>query len=256
MANNSFKNYNQFRAYMKMRLNFVGYSLYIEVGKKRKAPQNTASASHGALPAKLNFGPGPNWTKPDNSWLSVDVDPDLGDIVVNFQDFERLPLPDRSVECVYGSHVFEHMSIFSSQLVFNEIHRVLQPGGIARIIVPDVEKSMREYLNGNTDFPLFRRRRERAKKNQAIDYTLFECMKEDFLSPSGQTDLLGRRALAHQNAWDFETLVTHLQRAGFKHDAIRRMNFQESQTPLFSFEGTYPSEANEDYRSLYVEAVR
>ena len=81
-------------------------------------------------------------------------------------------------------------------------------------------------------------------------------MRDDFISPSGQPELLGKDALAHQNAWDFETICRHLQKAGFNHGNIQKVDFQKSSVDYFDFEGTYPSEANEDYRSLYVEATK
>lgn len=232
-----------------------GYTLYMEVSKPKKA---IISKDMGAVPKpyKLNFGPGPNWRKPDNHWLSVDIDPDLGEIVVDFQKFVNLPIPDGSVSCVYGSHVFEHMSIFKTPLIFKEIFRVLQPGGIVRLILPDAGKSVHEYVKNNKDFLLFKRRRERAKEFSGIDYTLFECMREDYLSKAGQVGLLGNDALAHQNAWDEETIKADLTRAGFDPAKIQRMDFQKSQSEDFGFEGTYPSEANEDYRSLYIEAIK
>ncbi|MGQ8338586.1 class I SAM-dependent methyltransferase [Sunxiuqinia sp. A32] len=205
---------------------------------------------------KLNLGPGPNWKKPDKHWLSVDVDPGLGDIIVNFQDCETIPLKTNSVDCIYGSHVFEHMSIFKTPLIFKELYRVLKKDGIIRLILPDAEKSIMEYINRNEEFELFKRRRERAKKVYKKDYTIFECMREDFLSPSGQIGLLGANSLAHQNAWDFETIQSDLILAGFKIDNIYKMDFQKSNRDDFLFEGTYPSEANEDYRSLYIEAIK
>lgn len=242
---------------MKKKLNFLGIELELSIRKKQKPrktePVETLSVARNA---KLNFGPGPNWAKPGADWYSIDVDPQLGDIVVDFQQFESLPFKSNSIQCVYGSHVFEHMSIFVTPLIFSEIYRVLKKGSIFRLILPDAEKSIREYLNGNQEFLLFKRRKERARKHYNREYTLFECMKEDFLSPSGQVDLLGENALAHQNAWDFNTIKSDLVTAGFEPEKVKKMDFQKSQSDLFDFEGTYRSEANEDYRSLYVEAVK
>jgi hypothetical protein len=62
--------------------------------------------------------------------------------------------------------------------------------------------------------------------------------------------------LAHQNAWDFETIQSDLILAGFDIDKIYKMDYQKSNCDSFSFEGTFSSEANEDYRSLYVEAIK
>lgn len=208
-------------------------------------------------PYKLHLGPGGNWDKPDAHWLAVDIDPDRGDLVVDFGDFDGFPLGDESVAAIYGAHVFEHMSIFTSQVVFDECWRVLQPGGFLRLVLPDVERSIRAYIEGEADFRLFERRRERAAARWKIpDYTLFDCLREDFLSRSAQPALLGAQALAHQNAWDFDALRADLERAGFAADAVQRMDFQETNCEDFRFEGTYPSEANADYRSLYVEAEK
>ena len=232
-----------------VRLQILGYQLEVfrlPANKKLIVNKN----------AKLNFGPGPKWKKPDNTWYSVDIDPKIGDIVFNFQRFDRLPLDDNCVSGVYGSHVFEHISIFKSQIVFNEIYRVLKENGILRLVLPDVEKSIKEYINGNNEFKLFQRRYERAKKLYDQEYTLFQCLKEDFLSPSGQSFLLGENALAHQNAWDYESIAKDLQIAGFQVERIKKMEYRKSQRDYFSFEGTFHSEANEDYRSLYVEAIK
>ena len=53
-----------------------------------------------------------------------------------------LPFPDSSVRYVFASHVIEHVYRQSElPTLLSEISRVLQPGGVLRIIVPDIEKS-------------------------------------------------------------------------------------------------------------------
>ena len=204
---------------------------------------------------KLHFGQGAQWKKPSPEWLTVDIDPARADILLDFNKITEIPLPDNSVSCIYGSHVFEHMSIFAAPVVFSECFRVLVPGGLFRLVLPDVRKSIEEYMKGNIDFPLFRKRIDFAKKRFGYDeFTIFEALKGDFLSPTGQPDLLGETGLAHQNAWDYESIVCDLGRAGFSPGKIKKMGFRETDYLDFSFEGTYPSEANEEYRSLYIEA--
>jgi SAM-dependent methyltransferase len=203
----------------------------------------------------LNIGPGENWTKPSSNWITVDVDPRRGDIVLNFQKFKGFPLKGNTCNVIYASHVFEHIIVYSTQFVFNECFRVLKKEGYLRIIVPDVVKSMHEYLTDNQNFKLFVRRRERAKRLYGEDYTLFECLREDFISRSIQSTL-GKNALAHQNAFDFDTMQKHLIIAGFKKENIYKSGFQQSKCLLLSWEGQYISEANEDYRSLYVECKK
>lgn len=193
--------------------------------------------------------------KPSEHWVTVDIDPKRGDVVQDFHDFERFPFNEETVDAIYASHTFEHISVYRIGRVVAECYRVLRPGGVLRIVVPNPEESIRQYLAGNLDFPLFKKRRDRAKRMYGEDLTLFECMKEDFVSRNGQVTLLGEK-LAHQNAWDFDAMRAQLTRGGFDPKKIRRAAFQDSTSFDFSFEGTYPSEANEHERSLYVEATK
>lgn len=206
---------------------------------------------------KLHFGPGSGWVKPSNNWLTIDADPKRADILLNFNAIESIPLEDESVDCIYGSHVFEHIDIFHAPVVFKECYRILKESGYLRLIIPDVRKSIEQYLNGNTEYNLFKRRIESLKKRFGYEkVTLFEALKGDFISPTGQPDLLGQYSLAHQNAWDYESIVCDLNRAGFSYNKIKQMSFKQTDCIDFEFEGTYPSEANEFERSLYIEAQK
>jgi SAM-dependent methyltransferase len=52
-------------------------------------------------------------------------------------DGQRLPLPDASVMAVFSTHVFQHFeSVPDSVPVFEDIARVLQPGGSVMIHLP------------------------------------------------------------------------------------------------------------------------
>jgi ubiquinone/menaquinone biosynthesis C-methylase UbiE len=50
---------------------------------------------------------------------------------------ERLPVRDGSVSLIYASHVLEHFGRYAYQDVLKEWFRVLAPGGILRLSVPD-----------------------------------------------------------------------------------------------------------------------
>ncbi|MBF9050469.1 methyltransferase domain-containing protein [Roseobacter sp. HKCCD9010] len=57
-----------------------------------------------------------------------------------------IPYADQSVDVVYHSHVLEHLDRPIAQQFLAETHRVLKPGGILRIVVPDFELLARAYL--------------------------------------------------------------------------------------------------------------
>jgi len=57
-----------------------------------------------------------------------------------------IPLADASSDVVYHSHVLEHFSRAGGASFLLECHRVLKPGGVLRIAVPDLEAIVRSYL--------------------------------------------------------------------------------------------------------------
>jgi SAM-dependent methyltransferase len=119
---------------------------------------------------RLNLGCGlrthPHWINVDGSWnarlakhpilrktlsllhlMSADKAeiPWSRDIFVH--DVRKpLPFPDGSADAVYASHVLEHLYREEGQQLVRESFRVLAPGGIIRIVVPDLRNVVREYL--------------------------------------------------------------------------------------------------------------
>lgn len=57
-----------------------------------------------------------------------------------------LPFPDSSADAVYHSHVLEHLDPHTGARFIRECRRILKPGGVLRIAVPDLEAICREYL--------------------------------------------------------------------------------------------------------------
>jgi predicted SAM-dependent methyltransferase len=59
---------------------------------------------------------------------------------------KRIPLPNDSVECIYTSHMIEHLSQQDSVSFLKEALRVLEPGGILRVVVPDLKRAVNSYV--------------------------------------------------------------------------------------------------------------
>jgi predicted SAM-dependent methyltransferase len=65
---------------------------------------------------------------------------------------KRLPIPDASVEVLYSSHMLEHLDRNEAARFLKEAVRVLRPGGIIRIAVPDLKKLVVQYCeSGDAD---------------------------------------------------------------------------------------------------------
>jgi predicted SAM-dependent methyltransferase len=56
-------------------------------------------------------------------------------------------IPDNQVELIYASHVLEHFGRFEYREVLSEWFRVLRPGGVLRLAVPDFAACARVYLD-------------------------------------------------------------------------------------------------------------
>jgi predicted SAM-dependent methyltransferase len=59
---------------------------------------------------------------------------------------KRLPLRDESVDVLYSSYMLEHVDTHEAGEFFKKALRVLRPGGIIRIAVPDIRKLVEGYL--------------------------------------------------------------------------------------------------------------
>ena len=90
----------------------------------------------------LNLGCGGHFHP---NWVNVDIAPQ--DPQVMEHDLQaRLPFEDASFAAVYHSHVLEHIPKRQAAAFLNECHRVLAPGGVLRVVVPDLEMIARLYL--------------------------------------------------------------------------------------------------------------
>jgi predicted SAM-dependent methyltransferase len=56
-------------------------------------------------------------------------------------------LPDRSADFIHSEQFFEHFSRQDGLRLMKECHRVLKPGGVMRTQVPDLERTVRLYLD-------------------------------------------------------------------------------------------------------------
>lgn len=124
------------------RLVYVRF--YGFVSRQRKKAFDLSQASV----VRLNFGCG---EMERSGWICVDcLFASNVDLVFDL----RLPLPfaDSSVDCCYSSHFLEHLYPDEGIRHLADIRRILKPGRIYRVVVPDVMKFAERYLAGDTKF--------------------------------------------------------------------------------------------------------
>lgn len=141
---------------------------------------------------------------------------------------ERLPWADGTFTAVYASHVLEHMYLEHAQRLLKESYRVLQPGGVVRMVVPDLRASVEDYLarrnvDGFTgkvaglDAPGDILNRRLLFHDVAPARTANPLMKYNHIMNSFHN---------HKWMYDEENLALRLTEAGFKD--VRRMGYGES----------------------------
>jgi len=173
--------------------------------------------------SKINLGCGVSFYK---GWLNINYwhsipesfykDPNgvEGTYLLNYNLLKGIPVPSDYVDVSYHSHFLEQKSYEDGIRILKEIYRVMRPGGIHRIVMPDLKKWINAYFtNDNFFFDQFRKMG--VQKKDPVDW------------PTNGSILTGMlHGHEHKAAWDFETLYYHLDKIGFID--IRETFFQES----------------------------
>ncbi|MFN9645812.1 MAG: class I SAM-dependent methyltransferase [Cyanobacteriota bacterium] len=100
----------------------------------------------GSIPSVrfVNLGCGPVFVA-EPEWINFDF-VSRSRHVLSADLLQPLPLESRSVDAVYSSHFIEHIPRDNVHTVLNECARVLKPGGILRLVMPDFEEMCAAYL--------------------------------------------------------------------------------------------------------------
>lgn len=160
---------------------------------------------------KINLGAG-HWKHP--GWLAVDLDlgarPDVcADLAAG------LPFADGSASLLLCEDTFDQLVMEDAAQLLSECHRVLQPGGVLRLLLPDLDRLVRLYLDEPD--------------------TLVRMWVEDVGVPlvTGTPGEVLNRAMrvpdvGHAYVYDRKTLRTLMSRHGFE---AREAAFGESEVP-------------------------
>jgi len=111
-----------------------------------------------------------------------------------------LPVKDETVEVLYSSHMLEHLDRNEADKFLKEAYRILLPGGIIRISVPDIKKQVEQY-NKSSDADAF------------VEWTHL-CMPRP-RSPAQRLRLLLVGTRHHQWMYDGKSLSRLLEKHGF-----------------------------------------
>ena len=145
---------------------------------------------------KLQLGCGANTLK---GWLNSDLQPGRETVYLNAN--KALPLPPDSFAFIFHEHFLEHFSYADGKRILSECYRLLQPGGILRVVTPDLGFLIRlhEQRSGIEQRYLAANAPAGMREDLAATWVINQFVRE----------------WGHLFIYDRVTLVTTLQELGF-----------------------------------------
>jgi predicted SAM-dependent methyltransferase len=145
----------------------------------------------------LNIGCG-NRFHPD--WTNLDFH-STGPGVIAHNLLDGLPFANNTFDVVYHSHVIEHFTKKDAAALIKECYRVLRPGGTLRVVFPDFEQAVREYLTALDDVRAGNKHRQQDYEWMVIEmidqyarhFSGGEMMRYFVRENLQNTDFIGKR---------------------------------------------------------------
>jgi len=177
----------------------------------------------GSSDLKLHLGCGKNYKE---GWVNVDLHR-TADVRLDLR--EPLPFEDASCSMIYSEHFLEHIDYPEPiTSLLGECCRVLKPGGVFSVVVPDIELVLRSYVEGGTEEYYAAQRKWHPEWYK----TQMEHINYNF-----------RQNNEHRFCYDFETLNYLLEKCGFVE--VRCRSFEVSL-----------DRKDREVGSLYAEALK
>jgi len=162
-------------------------------------------------------------------WINSDVREFPGvDLVCDIH--EGLPLESGSIDYAVSIHALQEVAWLDLVVVLGELRRVLKPGGVLRLCLPDLDKGIAAYQRGDRDYFLVGDEDAESLAAKFITQMLWY----------GHSRLL----------FTHDFIAEALQKAGFVR--AERCDFRQTKSP-------WPEIVELDNReneSLFVEAVK
>ncbi|MCW2783787.1 MAG: hypothetical protein JWP74_304 [Marmoricola sp.] len=161
-----------------------------------------------ARPIKLEIG----GLTPRDGWVITNVNATTR----NYLDATSpWPIADGSVQYVFSDNVIEHIPLAAGRAMLQQAHNSMVPGGIIRIVTPDIRKHVELYLAGPA----------------SVDGDVAKEYRDMGLVVEHSIDLIripiGSFGHHEGYVYDFEVLESELKRAGFHSVVLCEMGVSE-----------------------------
>jgi predicted SAM-dependent methyltransferase len=146
----------------------------------------------------LNVGCGTDYK---DGWINIDNNSDnnIEHLDLNWDLRNPLPLEDNSIDFIFNEHFLEHLTVEEGQAAIKDFMRVLKPGGVLRIAMPDLAVSVDKYLNVSLE-----------------DDPVIKKFNMDFVKTRAERLNMAFRWWGHKWLYDWDELERRLRQAGFE----------------------------------------
>lgn len=273
----------------------LAYNLGYDLKRRKPIDMNILYSNYSSEELKdkcfLNIGAG-NFYHP--YWINLEYISEYYDYdentFVHYDITEMKPLPyaDNSICLIYSSHTIEHMTDKHISYLFDEIYRVLKPGGAVRITCPNLKLLYQTLIDNDVSYWHWRKNwfsgphaiDNTPKKLSVFDYFIREVATrkspyykhssdpiesneiellfknlsyEDFLNHLTGNLLFNPSVPGeHINWWDEQKLKKFLNMANFNNTYSARRN----QSRKMPFRDYIDFDTTEPQMSLYYEAIK
>lgn len=159
--------------------------------------------------AKINLGSG-HWKLED--WVNVDLDLESQpDVCADLAG--GLPFASGVARLMHTEDFIDQLTLENAEAFLRECHRILAPGGVLRVLTPDMRRLAQLYLDDPEQL--------KSLWKRFVGVPLM-------LDSAGEVFNLGMRFAGHTFLYDEETFKALAARCGF--DA-RRVDYRQSEEP-------------------------
>jgi len=223
----------------------IKFELHMLAVRLRRFSQGRGFA--GRTDIMLNIGAGDCGL---DGWVNMDAFKCKG-VNCLWDPRDKLPFDDNSVKGIFSEHFFEHIHYTEEAPGFlRECYRVLQPGGVLRIIVPDAGRYLNAYASADAWAELTELRPlERQDQTQDGTDRVDPYFGWTYNTPMELMNAVFRQSQEHKFAYDAETLMFVMQKNGFA--TVKQQTYQQSELPELAID-----QASRKTESLYVEGIK
>jgi predicted SAM-dependent methyltransferase len=192
------------------------------LGRLRSSGVHIKELLNNGRPIMLELGSGSK--EGANGWTTLDVVPGC-DLYCDLTN--GIPFPENTVEAIYSSHLFEHLTFKEAQALLDECMRVLVPAGRFSICVPNGRLYLQAYINN-----------ELLDRKQFVYAPAFnDTTRIDYVNYIAYMDGV------HKYMFDEENLIFILRAKGFTKVRLRE------------FDASIDLKER-DFESIYAEGVK